>query len=82
MQSWVLDAEKENERAERMTRFGEVWAPPPKSGAWANGGHILGPLNAATSVRLGKSGIVETAVKVVSSWEEGASKLVTPAAVD
>jgi hypothetical protein len=82
VQSWVLDVEKENERAERLVRAGEVWAPPPNNSVWATGGRVLGPMNKAISVRMGKSGILETAVKVVTSWEEGESTLVTAAAVD
>ena len=83
LQRWVLDAETEKERAERMARHNEVWAPPPNSGLWATGGNILRPLDEATSVRMGKSGVVETAANVVSSWTgPGASTLVTAAAID
>ena len=86
LQRWVIDAETEMDRAVRMAQHGEVWAPapPPNNGLWATGGAILGPLDAATGVRMGKSGIVETAANVVSSNGDipGASTLVTAAAVD
>jgi hypothetical protein len=75
LQRWVLDVEHETARVQRLRRHGEVWAPPPGSSLWANGGQILGPYDQAVSVRMGKGGVVETAAKVLSSWQavEGCS---------
>ena len=75
------EAGARQDRCNNQQDLGSLWAPLADSATWSVNGEILKPLKEAVSVRLGPSGVVQSASEIIAAWPHEQSA-VTPGAMD